>query len=203
MVLRYYPGNDFSPATVKKALSKSKGVDTVEIDTDARTITVGWKRKCVDLPDLEKAAAKAGTPAFMISHVHMVLTFKALENADVKALDKNVRAVKGVTGISVDGTAVELHADLRELSIENLRSAVQTSGYEMTFKSHRWVEAKVTVSGNATIDGVRKQIERIPGTLVMKPNADTLGFWAGLIVTEQALRAVAKKAGATLEIKFP
>jgi len=195
VLMRYYRTSELEPTTLKQAIAKVKGVDEVTADAEKRELTVKWSGKCRDLPQLEATADKTGVPALIVTHTMLSIALKPGKGASLDKLQKEIGAVAGVKHISAASATLDLHVDFSTLEVTSLRAAATNSGFEMTLKSHAWLESDA--EGDDT-DRVARELTAVKGVLVVKTLGNRVQLWATKDVTEDALRKAAEKAGAKL-----
>jgi translation elongation factor EF-1beta len=195
VLVRYYRTSDLEPTTLKQAIAKVKGVDEVTADAEKRELTVKWSGKCKELPQLEAMADKTGVPALVITHAPLSIALKAGKGASLDKLQKELGSVEGVKHISAASATLDLHVDFTKVEVTALRTAATNAGFEMTLKSHAWLESDV--EGDDT-DRVARELTAVKGVLVVKTLGNRAQLWATKDVTEDALRKAAEKAGGKL-----
>ncbi len=193
--LRHYSASE--PMKLEKELAKVEGSKRVTVVQSQHLIRVWWTGNCNNLAKLEKLAAEAGFPATLVTHAHLTIGLKAGPNAALDKLKAKLTAIGVVRGLELWTTSAELHVDLENLRVEDLRSAIKDGGYEGEFLSHQWIN--VTFKNDPDRTAAFTELEKVQGiaSLRMDLNAVAVGIWATKAVTNDALRKACEHAKIT------
>ena len=177
VVLKYYAkAAEASPAALKSALEKVKGVQSVALPEDSKTAVITFAGKCEQIGALETAAQNAGFPALVLNHAHVVVALKPLKGADPKAAAAELALVDGVRGVNASPSGLELHADLEKLSMEAIREAAAKFKCEVIVnQTFEYLTYKVLegtpLDFHLAVDGLK-------GVMVVRDEGDLqVGLW--------------------------
>ncbi len=193
--MRYYANAESELPKLKAAIKKVPGTEEVEVLNTTRRIRVSWTGGCKDLPKLEAAAAGAGTRALVINHVHLALSLKALQGAQLGTLNAKLSELPGVKGGQALATGGELHADIELFDYASLTAAAEAARFEVSIRGHQWIETQ-TKSGDA-LSGERA-LENLFGVLVLKSGGDSYSFWALKSLNDASITKAAESVGVLL-----
>lgn len=148
---------------------------SVDLPADTKTAVIQYTGKCDKLGALETAAQNAGFEALVLNHAHVIAALKPLKGCDPKAAATEIALVDGVKGLTVGASAIELHADLEKLTMENLKTAAAKFNCDIivsqTFEyvKYKMVEGETNdfVSAADLVKGVMIVREEEPGVVGM------------------------------------
>jgi len=145
VTMKYYWKNpEIQPSGLKAALEKLKAVKNVDLPEKTKTAVVSYLGKCEKLGTLEVAAQNAGFEALVISHAHVLVAIKPLANADVLGAQNAIAKVDGVQWVTTGASALQLHADLEKLTMENLKAAAAKHNCDVVAnQTYEYVRLKV------------------------------------------------------------
>jgi D-aminopeptidase len=190
--MRHYSTSE--PMKLEKELTKVDGSKRVTVIQSQHLIRIWWNGNCQNLAKLEKVAAEAGFPATLVTHAHLTVGLKAGPNAALDTLKAKLTAIGVVRGLELWTTSAEIHVDLENLRVEDLRTAIKDAGYEGELLSHRWIQ--VTFKHDGDRQAALPELEKVQGiaSLRMDLNAVAAGIWATKAVTDDALRKACERA---------
>jgi|SRR6266850_4442397 len=177
ITLRYYwKLAEVKPTALKTALEKLPTVAKVEFTGPGNLATVMFKGKCEQIGALESAAAAAGVPAFAVSHAHVLVVLKTQPGADVKKAVEALGTGFGVLFAKPSGAGLELHANLIDLSVDELRAKIAPFKCDLVInQSYEYVRFKVVVGKQADFAAAAGEIR---GVVVVRPETEEIsGMW--------------------------
>ena len=177
ITLRYYwKSAEVKPTALKTALEKLPTVAKVEFTGPGNLATVSFKGKCEQISQLESTAAAAGVPALAVSHCHVLVVLKTQPGADVKKAMEALGTGFGVHFAKPSGSGFELHANLIDMSIDELRYKIAPFKCDLVInQSYEYVRYKITQGKQADFLAAAAAIR---GVVVVRPeNDDTSGMW--------------------------
>ena len=200
LVLRYaWKVADVKPTALKTALDKLPTVVRTAFDEKTNTILVKFKGRCDQVSQLETAAQSAGVPAYVVNHAHVAITLKGTKAADVKNAIEALGKINGALYSKLQGaTGLELHADLTQLNIDEIRMAAEAHKCEATVsQSFEYVRYQV-VEGK--VDAFETAASNVKGVMVVRnENQGVVGMWLNKAVVKA--EQVEKLEGFKLERK--
>jgi hypothetical protein len=200
LVLRYtWKVADVKPTALKTALDKLPTVVRTAFDDKSNTILVKFKGRCDQVSQLETAAQSAGVPAYVVNHAHVAITLKGGKGADLKSAIEALGKINGALYSKLQGTTgLELHADLTQLNIDEIRMAVEAYKCEATVaQSFEYVRFKVVEGKSADYE---KAAGHVKGVMVLRNEGqDVVGMWLNKAVVK--VEQLEKLEGFKLERK--
>ena len=176
VVLKYFWKNSESkPAGLKTALEKIKGVQSVTLPDDSKTVVISFAGKCEQIGSLETAAQNAGFPALVLNHAHVVVALKPLKGADLNGAGAELALVEGVHGVNPAPSGLELHANLEKLTLSSLREAAAKFKCEISVsQTFEYVTYKVVEGGKWEF---QTAADALKGVMVVRDEGDAVGLW--------------------------
>jgi len=148
----------------------------VDLPADTKTAVVLYTGKCDKLGALESAAQNAGFDALVLNHAHVVAALKPLKGADPKAAAAEIALVDGVKGLTVGSSAIELHADLEKLTMENLKAAAAKFNCEIVV-SQTFEYVKYKMVQGETYDFIAAA-DLVKGVMIVREEeTGVVGMW--------------------------
>ncbi|MBI4563492.1 MAG: hypothetical protein HY716_02200 [Planctomycetes bacterium] len=175
VVLKCYTDAETVVSELTAALEKNDRAQHIKRNVDG-TVGLVYEGTCEDLTSLEASINRAGVPALILNHVHLVVALNPDKDGDVKKAQEAIGDVKGVLGLEAKGRTIGLHANLTELDIQELEKAAQGANCGVTInKTYEYVTCKLVEGEWNTFVQAAIAIKGVMRVNGMGEN--TLGVW--------------------------